>query len=438
MRASPFSRGSKRLGLIGGAVILTFPGMVGQAQIREEPHQHLGVASCATSVCHGKATEQETGNVWLNEYRIWTAEDRHSRAYQTLSNAESKAIARKLGLASAVTAKICLDCHTDNIDPAKRGPKFQLSDGIGCEACHGGAEQWITSHAEPGATHADNLAKGMYATEKPVARAEICISCHLGTGSQFATHQIMGAGHPRLSFELEAFTTNQPQHYNVDEDYVERKGRIEGFNLWLTGQLVTADRYLSLIKTGLFDPAGAFPELAFYDCHSCHHPMDNQRWPVSLLSQGIKPGSVRLQDHNLQILEGVARVLARPEAAALTGNVRAFVRAGQVSHAAVREAADALLGWIRTKEKAWTTRAFSRAEVQAVRKTIVEMAANGLLADFASAEQAFLSIESLSLALGDAGKLKSSLDKLYATVETDKGYNPGRFAAAAKGALASF
>ncbi|MGH8495954.1 MAG: multiheme c-type cytochrome [Gammaproteobacteria bacterium] len=412
--------------------------MTGSAQIREEPHQHLGVASCATSVCHGKGAPQETENVWLNEYRIWSADDRHSRAYQTLSSDESRRIAQKLGLASAVTAKICLDCHTDNVEPAQRGPKFQLSDGVGCEACHGGSEQWITSHAEPNATHADNLARGMYATEKPVARAEICLSCHLGTDSQFATHEIMGAGHPRLSFELEAFTVNQPAHYDVDEDYTERKGKIESFNLWLTGQLVSADRYLSLIKTDLFDPDGTFPEIAFYDCHSCHHPMDEQRWPVQLRNQGIEPGTVRLQDHNLQILEAVARVLAGSEAGQFTGNVRALVRSGQVSHAAVREAADALLTWIDEKERSWTTQAFSRAQVQAVRKAIVEMAANGTLADFASAEQAFLSIESLSLALGDADGLGTVLNRLFETVASDQEYEPDRFASTARSVLGSF
>src|SRR5687768_185860 len=83
-------------------------------------YKHLGVASCATSVCHGKLAPQHNKNVALNEYRTWTQEDRHAQAYRTLELAESKRIAANLGLPSATTAKLCLDCHTDNIPADKR------------------------------------------------------------------------------------------------------------------------------------------------------------------------------------------------------------------------------------------------------------------------------------------------------------------------------
>src|SRR5580698_10751116 len=78
-------------------------------------YKHLGVASCATSVCHGKETEQVGRDVALNEYRIWLEQDRHSQAYRTLDNARSRQIAANLGLPSATTAKVCLDCHADNV-----------------------------------------------------------------------------------------------------------------------------------------------------------------------------------------------------------------------------------------------------------------------------------------------------------------------------------
>src|SRR5690606_24746827 len=221
-----------------GLLLGCLPGhLLAADAIRVKDHVHLGVASCATSVCHGKLSAQEHENVWLNEYRIWSTDDRHAQAYRTLTSDASKRMAAKLGLASATTAQICLDCHADNVPEEKRGPKFQITDGVGCEACHGGSALWIESHAEDQATHVDNLAKGMYPTEDPLSRASICLSCHLGTRDQFATHRIMGAGHPRLAFELEAFTANQPAHYEVDDDYESRKGRVSGFQLWLTGQL---------------------------------------------------------------------------------------------------------------------------------------------------------------------------------------------------------
>ncbi len=410
----------------------------GTAQIREEEYLHLGVASCASSTCHGKITPQEAENVWLNEYRIWSTQDRHSRAFQTLATEESRRIAQKLGLPSAQTAKICLDCHADNVEPAKRGPRFQLSDGVSCEACHGGSELWIESHTEPGITHSANLERGMYATEDPMARAQICFSCHLGTANQFATHQIMGAGHPRLSFELEAFTANQPAHYSVDDDYRDRKGQIEGFNLWLVGQLQAAMRYLSLVKTQLYQPDGLFPELAFYDCHGCHHPMDDLRWSEQHIRDGIRPGSLRLQGQHLLMLAAVTGVLEPEGLEQLDQAILALVRAGQTNATAVYEAADSLLAWIGDREEIWGTRSYERTQVQDIRRTILTMAADGDLADFASAEQAFLALESLTLYLGRSGGQSAALDELFATVETDETYQPEQFSATARRILVEF
>jgi len=247
-------------------------------------------------------------------------------------------------LANAASAKVCLDCHSDNVPAAKRGPKFQISDGVQCEACHGGAEKWIESHAAPTATHKANVVAGLYPSELPMERARLCLSCHLGTRDRFATHAIMGAGHPRLSFELEAFTANQPAHYVVDADYIQRKGKAEGVNLWLTGQFESARRFLTLLQTDLAHPPGMIPELAFYDCHSCHHPMDKKRWTQQRVGAGVGPGTLRLQTHNLLTLQVVADAIAGSESATTLATARStLVRAGQTDAAATNLAAKKLL-----------------------------------------------------------------------------------------------
>jgi len=369
--------------------------------------------------------------VWLNEYRIWTANDPHARAYRTLQNEDSKAMARKLGLASATTAKICLDCHADNIAEDKRGPKFQITDGVGCEACHGGSELWIESHAEPGATHADNLAKGMYPTEEPLARAGICLSCHMGTRDQFATHRIMGAGHPRLAFELEAFTANQPAHYEVDEDYIARKRDISGFTLWLTGQLESAERFLELIGSELFEPPGLLPELSFYDCHSCHHPMDDVRWTQAQAGPGVEPGSLRLQDQHLRVLKVVASVLDPDRASTLAAMSAELVRAGQTGTLQTRQVAARLLEWVADAQNQWTQAGYGREQARAVRAALVAEAARGRMADYSDAEQVFFAAESLSVYLGDADARSGELDVLFDAVASDEDYDPEVFRRAA-------
>jgi Cytochrome c554 and c-prime len=389
---------------------------------------HLGVASCAAGVCHGKLVPQPDNNVWLNEYRVWSADDPHAGAYQTLATPASKRIAQNLGIASAQTSERCLNCHTDNVPQNRRGPKFQVSDGIGCEACHGGSARWIESHSESGATHADNLAKGMYPTEQPLARATLCLSCHLGTEDRFATHQIMGAGHPRLSFELDAYSTNQPPHYTADDDYVKRKGSIDGFNLWLAGQLASAERFVVLLRGHWFESTTPmYPEFAFYDCHACHHPMDAERWDRRRAGSGVSPGGLRLQTHFLLILQATAAALDPAAAQPLAEATQTLVRGGQHDVAAVRTAAAAILQWVGAHAD-WGKRNFTSAEVNEVRRSLIRYAADGRMGDFAAAEQTFLGIESLSLYLGDADRHRSALDALFKSVADDAAFEPGEFA----------
>lgn len=389
---------------------------------------HLGVASCASSVCHGKLDRQSDRNVWLNEYRLWTGADKHSQAYRILETEESKRMANYLGLASATTSAVCLDCHADNVPIDKRGPKFQIRDGVGCEACHGGAEEWIESHAADGATHAANLAAGMYPTETPEERAKVCLSCHMGSAQKFASHDIMGAGHPRLSFELEAFTTNQPAHYDVDDDYRARKGEIPGFKLWLSGQVEAATRFADLVQQRIDAGTDPYPELALYDCHACHHEMDDRRWAPAH-GPGVGPGRLRLQDQHLLILQAVVGVIESAEMQAeLAGLTAEFVRGGQQDTALAKVAAGRLSQWLRERQRTWATREFSRDAIVAVRRALVSEAARGRMADFSAAEQVVLALESISYSLGDWDNVSSALNSIFAEVEDDADFAPSSFA----------
>lgn len=417
-------------GCAGGAV-------ADDKQISEQ--RHLGVASCASSVCHGKLARQDDHRVWLNEYRIWSGAGKHSLGYRILQNAESRRIANYLGLASATTAEVCLDCHADNVPAEKRGSKFQISDGVGCEACHGGAEAWVESHAVESATHAENLSRGMYPTESPIARAKLCLSCHMGADDRFAGHDIYGAGHPRLSFELETFTASQPPHFEVDDDYRARKGNIPGFNLWLTGQLESARRFLDLVRQRIGSTPGPYPELALYDCHGCHHAIDDKRWTPARGGAGVRPGSPRLQDQHLLILQSAVSVLESSDVlSVLTSTTEAFVRAGQQDVEAVRSTAGVLMDWLTDRQLDWASREFDRDTVIAVRRALIDTAARGQMSDFHAAEQVYLGLESLSYSLGDRQTVEAALDQIYAEVEDDSSFNPSTFATTARNLRGKF
>ncbi|PIV36994.1 MAG: hypothetical protein COS34_00425 [Lysobacterales bacterium CG02_land_8_20_14_3_00_62_12] len=389
---------------------------------------HLGPATCASSVCHGRANQIEGTQVMQNEYRVWTREDAHSRAYNTLLNERSKAIAQRLGLSDAASAKVCLDCHADHVPEAARGEQFQLSDGVGCEACHGGAGEWIKSHAERDVAHADNIAKGLARTEDPAVRAQLCLSCHYGTAEKFAGHELMAAGHPRLSFELATYTANQPAHYQVDADYLQRKGNRANASIWAQGLIASVRAQLTLIQSARFGGNGVFPELAFFDCHACHHPMNELRWSPLPLHQGLAPGAIRLNDGNLALLVALAETLSPVRGAAIERAGNALHRASQQDLAAVRGKAAALQSELDSLQTEVAARTFAEADLRQLRSLLLSRATVGRFADFVAAEQAFLAVETLSLELGDEPKLRKRLNRWFNTVENENHFDRHQFA----------
>jgi Cytochrome c554 and c-prime len=419
------------LGLLSGL------GSVAPQRAGGEP-RHMGVASCASSVCHGKSAPQVGRDVLLNEYSIWTHNDRHSQAYNRLKSDSALRIGAKLGIANPAAAKICVTCHADTQATDATGPtRFRQSDGVGCEACHGGAEHWLDSHAQASATHKDNLARGMYPSDQPLRRAALCLSCHLGTRDRFATHVIMGAGHPRLSFELETYTELQPRHYEVDDDYIRRKGSVDGMNLWVTGQLESAERYLELLTSPLLTAGGMTPELSFYDCYSCHHSLEDRRWSRERAGSGLMPGMLRLQRQSFVVLQGLASVISPAGAVDLKQGTEELMRAGQTNPTALQGAATRLRARLGQYES-WSTRKYSPTEIAQVRKALVRLAAEDEASDFTVAEQVVMGVESLSYTLKDNLQRKSALDLLFEKVKSGTAFNAGQFAETARKLQAQF
>lgn len=389
--------------------------------------KHLGVASCSTGVCHGKSVEDVKENVKMTEYRTWLQFDDHSKAYKTLLKPTSKQMAQKLGLKSAHTAKICLDCHADNIPLEKRGKKFQITDGVGCEACHGGAQRWLPDHKEPGATHEKNIGLGLYPSEKSRDRGKLCLSCHLGTKDKFVTHRIMAAGHPRLSFELESFTQNQPAHYKVDDDYEKRKGSISSVNMWITGLLFKANAQLQLLQSNQFIQHGLFPELSFYECHSCHRAMSPSRWPIESASNNLTTGAVRLDDAALVILTTVLGTIPSFNSEELSVAINQLHAASLIDKQTTVKKAQLLEGLIKSYAQTLINKSYSRNDKIALRMRLLSDSSKGKFRDYSSAEQAFFAIETLSIELNDDSKYKKQLDKMYDSLQFEDKYYPNQF-----------
>lgn len=415
------------------AMYLALTSIVGAAELPDKAANiHTGVATCAASQCHGSAVPRDGSNVMQNEYVTWTQDDPHAKAYEALSNDVSRAIARRLGLESARTADICLDCHTDNVPSNKRGERFQVSDGVGCESCHGGAENWLSTHYNaPAVSHGDSVAAGLYPTANVADRAELCLSCHLGTRDKFATHRIMAAGHPRLSFELDTFTelwrtAGRQPHYRVDADYGERKTSASHTQTWAGGLLVEGRQRLALIRDRQFAGAGMFPELGLYDCHACHRTMKTVQWRPLPRHGGAGPGVPFLNDGSFVMILALANAVAPNDAPQVAAALKELHKAGSASVEAIRNAAqdlDRILAGLQSK----LTDGSLRNRERNILEEILSFGADGNFLDYVSAEQAFMAVQMLAFELGDAD-LESQLDQLANSLEDDERYRPAQFA----------
>jgi hypothetical protein len=395
---------------------------------------HLGVASCGGSSCHGALQPWPGSTVLQNEFIVWQEKDRHAKAYRTLLSEKSKRIATNLGLPSAAEAKICLDCHADNVTPDRRAKGFEISDGVGCESCHGGAVKWLGLHVDGKSNHAANVAAGLYPTEDPVARARLCLSCHFGDENRFITHRIMGAGHPRLAFELDTFTVTQPAHFRVDGDYRQRKAVADGVKTWAIGQALAVESLLDAMLDPRRNPNGLFPELVFFDCHACHHPMSNVRWEPRD-SHGVGPGNPRINDANLLMLVVYLDQVNPNVAKQFRDRSRALHQAAQKGHEATLEAARTLKSTVAGLPTQIAAAPMGSAEMRRLLVGVIAQGVKGEYVDYAAAEQATMAMSAILDAMKGAGALSQAqydqlqvgLEKCYEAVEKDEAYNPRQF-----------
>lgn len=395
----------------------------------QAPASHLGVASCASGVCHGVAKPLESANVLRNEYVTWSHFDPHAGAYRTLRSEDSARMAARLGIQDAAREPLCLDCHAENVPVAARGPRFQFDDGVGCEACHGAASAWIASHDDtPRVTHADNLAAGLAALERADVRAPVCAACHVGSADRHANHTLMAAGHPRLVFELDTYselwrTAGGREHYRRDDDYAKRKTESGSVATWLAGLLESADRTLAIAASDRHSQ-GVFPDFALFNCYSCHRSMRLQRWREA---PGLAPGSVRVNDSALVMLAATLDALDPPAAARLREATTALHRAANEGMPAMRAAAEALRQQIPTLRQQLGSRRFSADERNAMLDAILAAAERGEYPDYAAAEQAAMAVTLLLASGGRPLDTDPRIEALFTDLKDDERYDAARF-----------
>ena len=426
------------------ALIFRPAGATAQAQ-PQNSGTYVGVATCSGSTCHGRS--EPTGKiVRQDELMIWqddsTPAGAHSRAWSVLQNPRSRMIAQNLGIGEATRAPMCLGCHATPAPQAARGARFQLSDGVGCEGCHGPASGWLSSHYEVGANHAQNVARGLVPLDNPRARAAQCLDCHFGSADdgQFVNHRIMAAGHPRIAFELDLFSTLQ-QHHNEDGDYARRKGRTSGVQLWAVGQAMALERSLSLFTNPARGTEGVFPEFYFFDCHSCHRRIsDNPNFQPTAVDNPARPipeGMPAYNDENMIMLAAAARVAAPSIAAQFERDSRAFHQALGRDRASAVAAANRLRDTARNLANAFSSATMGRQQTFAIIDAITSNAIQERYTDYAGSVQAVMATDTLLSSLVNSGQvstgqaegIRTDINTAYRAVRDPNEYQPREFRA---------
>jgi len=221
---------------------------------------------------------------------------------------------------------------------------------------------------------------------------------------------------------------NQPAHYEVDADYSQRKPYTPSVNMWLSGLVLTSIQSLELLQTDWFAGDTLMPELSFYQCHSCHHPMNDLRWEPEGGGRALPPGSVRLNDGTLLVLQAVLKALESPAASEIAQGRIALHEASAKSHAAVVSQSQVLVNALEPLVEELGNRSYQSTDLKLLRERLADRAGAGDFRHFTSAEQIFLAIETISITLDDSDSYEQQLDQLFATVTDENTFVPKQFA----------
>jgi Cytochrome c554 and c-prime len=403
------------------------------AQMLEPVGKYVGPGSCSAVACHGGIQPQSKTKVLQNEYSTWVTEDKHARAYSALSGPLSRQMTSILKIEPAEKSKKCLVCHALSVDPGQRAREFDVAEGVSCESCHGPASAWLGPHIQPTANHMDMVRLGLVDNKNLGFRSERCLSCHLGAKGMEVDHEMIAAGHPDLTFELDSFTAVEPPHW------VEKSADpLFGMRAWGIGQAVQ-------MREGMFRiarraHAGPWPEFSEMDCITCHHALTGpESWRQKEGYADRRAGDPPYNLARFVVFRHFAREIdpaTTQEMEASTTQVARLVTAmspdrGAVESAATRAAklADKLVAEVGAAR-------YDRARTERLLRNIASDGDMISRQGERTAEQATMTIDSLYIAVAKAGgtnaETRSAIDKLFMQVKNPSGYNAPQFAAQMK------
>jgi hypothetical protein len=415
-----------------------------------EPIKYIGPGSCAATSCHGSVKPVAGSRILQNEYSTWILQDKHSRAHQALTGDVGERMARILKLAAkAEDSPKCLACHALYTAPDERGRPFEISEGVSCESCHGPASVWLGPHTTRDWPHEKSVALGMKDTRNVIHRANLCLECHLGTKEKFVDHEMIGAGHPDLYFELDSFSAVMPRHWKVPRESAPGKPVEDpawtGVRDWATGQAVqlraSMDRLAWRANNQRADKKDVWPEYAELSCFACHHSLGPAKdsWRQERGYEGRRPGDPPWNASRYVVFRVFAKQV--DAASALELDRQMLIVSSEMSKLNPNRSAvaDAALTAAPLAEKfadRLATMQYDQGTTLATLQRITDDADNIALSDERAGEQAAMAVDSLYIAYSKDTKpandaeIRAAINTLFQQLENPSAYNAGQFASA--------
>lgn len=404
-----------------------------QPAVRGQAGTYSGAGGCAASNCHGSVSPKSVTRIWQNEYSIWAAQDKHARAFGVLSNPVSLRMGKILRLeGNPNQAQKCLVCHTLDVATNLRSQSFQMDEGVSCENCHGPAVGWLGPHTTRGWTHEQSLKAGMYDTRDLVARAEKCMSCHVGTPEKRVDHEMIAAGHPDLTFELNTFSAVMPRHWK----FPDNQNTWEGVQEWAIGQGVGLRETLNRLSRTA-SGKGTWPEFAELECFACHHgltqPQDS--WRQAAGYPGRTPGAPAWNASRYIVFRDLVE--------------QVNPNSGKQLDAALEQVSNLVGSWGDREQIAAAAKSASTVADEVVQQLRRQQYDSSLTARIMQAiaghtyiaqhgercaEQAAMALDSLVIAyqnndkVGNASELRAAIDRLFQQLNNPSTYNAPTFA----------
>jgi outer membrane murein-binding lipoprotein Lpp len=406
------------------------------AAATNEPSKYTGPGSCSSPSCHGGVQERTTTSVLQNEYSTWVVRDKHAHAFVNLTNPVGTRIAKIMGVGKPDEAPRCLACHALDVPADQRARTFDLTDGVGCENCHGPASAWLGPHTTRDWKYEKSLELGMYNTRDLVSRTDKCLTCHLGTPEKTVDHELIAAGHPDLYFELDSFMSVMPEHWKeVDKD------PWFGVRALAVGQAVQLREQLKRVAREA--QGGIWPEYAELDCFACHHNLvaAKDSWRQERGYPDRRPGNPPFNLSRYVVFRRVIQEADADMAGQLTSEVQKvyeLVTSLKSDRAQVAAEASSTSEIANRMAQRLDTMKFDQPMTLRLMKSISGDADAIAEQGERSAEQATMALDSLFVAytkngtLGNDGQIRAAINGLFRQLDDPSAYNGFQFANALK------